>query len=167
MNINESGCQPYGMALALMVIGVSAWYPDTTHRWGSLHRFQIFKQNWNISILSSVIEFLLIWGVPWVGVGWVGLNGSLGMMWGWQWHGDDGDNGEDTTITINMLAAICNFFTCLCLCVHTCVGTPPPPSTHPQSCREPKSPKFSKSWTNWDNSILFEDSLPLNTPELI
>ena len=28
-----------------------------THRWGSLHRFQIFKQNWNILIHSSVIMF--------------------------------------------------------------------------------------------------------------
>ena len=28
MNINESSCQPYGLASALMVIGVSAWYPD-------------------------------------------------------------------------------------------------------------------------------------------
>ena len=28
MNINESGCRPYGMASALIVIGVSAWYPD-------------------------------------------------------------------------------------------------------------------------------------------
>ena len=30
MNINESGCLPYGMASALIVIGVSAWYPDKT-----------------------------------------------------------------------------------------------------------------------------------------
>ena len=38
-----------------------------THRWGSLHRFQIFKQNWNILIHSSVIMFQLIWGgsTPW------------------------------------------------------------------------------------------------------
>ena len=71
-------------------------------------------------------------------------------------------------------------YTCVCMCVCACtcmcvhVGTPsmPPdtPPTHlppPQSHREPKTPKFNKSWTNWDNSILFEDSLPLNTPELI
>ena len=59
-------------------------------------------------------------------------------------------------------------------CVCTCVwGTPqtaptpihPPP--HPQGRREPKTPKFNKFWTNRDNSILFEDSLPLNIPELI
>ena len=30
MDINESGCRPYGMASALMVIGVSAWYPDNS-----------------------------------------------------------------------------------------------------------------------------------------
>ena len=35
MNINESGCRPYGMASALMVISVSAWYPDKYkhHSW--------------------------------------------------------------------------------------------------------------------------------------
>ena len=66
-----------------------------------------------------------------------------------------------------------------CVCVHAracaCVWEAPPnhpwpPSTqppHPQSHREPKTPKFNKSWTNPDNSILFEDSLPLNIPELI
>ena len=61
---------------------------------------------------------------------------------------------------------------CTCMCM--CGGTPPPcpqmPRTYlppPQSCREPKTLKFNKSWTNRDNSILFEDSLPLNIPELI
>ena len=59
-----------------------------------------------------------------------------------------------------------------CACV--CVGGHPPttptsihPLPHPQSHREPETPKFNKSWTNRDNSILFEDSLPLNIPELI
>ena len=51
-----------------------------------------------------------------------------------------------------------------CACMH--VGTPPMPSdapdtphppAHPQSHRESKTPKFNKSWTNRDNSILFED----------
>ena len=42
--------------------------------WGSLHRFQILKQNWNISISSSAIEFWLIPGVP-RGVGGVGVWG--------------------------------------------------------------------------------------------
>ena len=58
-----------------------------------------------------------------------------------------------------------------CMCVHacacTCVGAPPPPSTHPQEPQEAKTPKFGNSWTNQDNSILFEDSLPLNIPQLI
>ena len=48
-----------------------------THGWGSLHRFQIFKRNWNISISSSAIEFWLIPRVPPLGVGggwmWVGV----------------------------------------------------------------------------------------------
>ena len=75
------------------------------------------------------------------------------------------------------------FYTCVCVRVRACaymcvhVGTPlmPPdtprhPPIHlppPQSCREPKTPNFNNSWTNRDNSILFEDSLPLNIPELI
>ena len=53
-----------------------------------------------------------------------------------------------------------------CMHVHVCVGHPPT-TPQPQSHREPKTPKFNKSWTNRDNSILFEDSLPLNIPELI
>ena len=79
----------------------------------------------------------------------------------------------------SMSAAICNFYTCInvrvCMYVHVCVCGDTPhaprcPSTHlppPQSRREPKTPKFNKSWTNRDNSILFEDSLLLNIPELI
>ena len=53
------------------------WNYTPTHGWGSLHRFQIFKQNWNISISSSAIEFWLIPGVPHPG-GWGGVGG-----WGW------------------------------------------------------------------------------------
>ena len=50
--------------------------------------------------------------------------------------------------------------------VHVCEDTPMPPDTPthlpaPQSHREPKSPKFNKSWTNQDNLILFQDSLHL------
>ena len=79
----------------------------------------------------------------------------------------------------SMSVAICNFYTCInvCVCVYmhvrVCGDTPHAPRcppTHlpsPQSCREPKTPKFNKSWTNRDNSILFEDSLSLNIPELI
>ena len=75
------------------------------------------------------------------------------------------------------------FYTCVCVRVRACacvcvrVGTPPhapdtprhPPTPlpPPQSCREPQIPNFNNSWTNRDNSILFEDSLPLNIPELI
>ena len=47
--------------------------------WRILHKFQIFKQNWNILISSSVIEFLLIPGVP-LGGWWMG-----GWWWGWVW----------------------------------------------------------------------------------
>ena len=86
----------------------------------------------------------------------------------------------------SMVAAICNFLTCLsscfvcvhvCTCMCMCLGTPPMPPDAPQpicplpraagSRKEPKSPKVYKSWTNRDNSILFKNSLSLNIPELI
>ena len=68
------------------------------------------------------------------------------------------DDGEDTTIMINMLAAICNFL-CVCVnacmhvhvcaCVCTCVGTPPyPPHYPPGPSPEPQgtqNTKFNKS----------------------
>ena len=169
-----------------------------THGWGSLHRFQIFKQNWNISISSSAIEFWMIPGVPPWGVGGVG---------GWGWGVVRGCIPPTCTCTRMharsrarthvwhhrefpgippMGAAICMKLSCFspcvcvraraCMCVHVhvCRVHPPttsqPPSTHPphpKSRREPKTPKFNKSWTNRDNSILFEDYLPLNIPELI
>ena len=130
----------------------------------------------------------------WVGVAvGGGLNGGLAMMWGWQrWCGDDRDDMGKMGKTWGWwgrqgrhqdhdkhVGGHLQYFTCVCACmcacacVCTCVGTPPsprPPTTHlppPHSCREPKTPKFNNSWTNRDNSILFEDSLPLNIPELI
>ena len=160
-----------------------------THQWRSLHRFQIFKQNWNISISSSAIEFDSFRESPWRVRGWVeGVGGwwegahytrahahgcmhthactpvydIIGNSQGFpQW-------GLPFAIEIIMF----NVYMCMHVCVHVCVcacvwGAPPTPSTHPKSRREPKTPKFNKSWTNRDNSILFEDSLPLNIPELI
>ena len=67
---------------------------------------------------------------------------------------------------------------CMHMHVHVCGGHPPttptpihsPTTPHPptpKSRRKPKTPKFDNSWTNQDNLILFEDSLPLNIPELI
>ena len=74
-------------------------------------------------------------------------------------------------------------YTCACVCVHACmcmcmhVRTPPMPPDAPRhplpTCPLPRatgSPKHQISITlraNRDNSILFEDSLPLNIPELI
>ena len=63
----------------------------------------------------------------------------------------------------SMMAAICNFYTCInvrvcmCMCARACACVwghahaprcPQTPPTHlppPQSCREPKTPKFNKS----------------------
>ena len=90
------------------------FWPDPTHQpthppthppnhtptrgWGSLHRFQIFKQNWNILISSSAIEFWLIPGVQTLGGGWVG-------RWGWG------------------VVRECAPHTCTCMRMHTCACT--------------------------------------------
>ena len=55
-----------------------------THGWGSLHRFQIFKQNWNISISSSAIEFWNDSRGPPGGGGWV--DGGMGVGGGERVH---------------------------------------------------------------------------------
>ena len=186
------------------------FWPDPTHQpthphthqpnhtptqgWESLHRFQIFKQNWNISISSSAIEFWLILGVP------AGGDGVGGCGWGW-WEGTPTHvyiHAHACTHTYDIIGNSQGFpqwgqpfawnyhvyhvrvcmcaHVCVCVCVHACacVGGHPPttpgpiqPSPHLQSRREPKTPKFNKSWTNPDNLILFEDSLPLNISELI
>ena len=165
-----------------------------THGWRILYRFQIFKWNWYILISSSVIKFLLIPGVDPLGGGrWVdGVRVGMGV---WEVSHAHAHTCTHThmhthacTCMLNMLnmdasmsVAICNFYTCIhvrvCMCmhVHACGDTPmspdaprhPPTCPFPQSCREPITPKFNKSWTNQDNLILFEDSLPLNIPELI
>ena len=121
-----------------------------THGWRILHRFQIFKQNWIISISSNVIEFLLIPGVP-------PLRGGGWMDWDEGGCGCVGVSHELCTCThtctcrhtcthtptcmLNMIkmdasmsAAMCNFYTCIyvracmCMCVHACAhvwGHPP------------------------------------------
>ena len=159
--------------------------------WGILNRFQIFKQNWNISISSSAIEFSLIPGVPPGGGDQV--DGSGGWWKGAPTHMHMHAHAHAYTCVWHhrefpgfpsMGAAICMKLSCLPrMHVHVCGGTPihppttPPTPIHPpptpQSHRESESPKFNKSfwtksfWTNQDNSILFEDSLPLNIPQLI
>ena len=50
---------------------------------------------------------------------------------------------------------------CVCMCV--CVWGFPHPPTHPQG-GPPHQYKFNKSWTNWGNSILFEDLKSVETP---
>ena len=149
-----------------------------THGWIILHRFQIFRWNWNILISSSDIGFLLIPGIH--------PRGVVDRLMGWVWvcvgcpmHACMDAHAHTCTCMLNMInmlnmdasmtVAICNFYTCIH--VHVCmhVGTVPCPQTPPPTCPLPRaagSPK-QQNWTNRDNSILFEDSLPLNTPELI
>ena len=151
------------------------FWPDPTHTpthppnhtptngWGILHRFQILKRNWNILISSSVIEFLLILGIhPPGGVvdGWMGVGVGMGV-WGVS-HAHP--HAHTCTCMLNMLimlnmdasmlVAICNFYTCIhvcmCVCAHACVwgGTPlhvprcpwhPPPTCPlPRAAGSPK-----------------------------
>ena len=68
---------------------------------------------------------------------------------------------------------------CACMCAHVCAcvwGAPhnhpipihPPPPSELQGAQNTKiHQKHQMSWTNRDNSILFEDSLPVIIPELI
>ena len=137
-----------------------------THGWGSLHRFQIFKRNWNISISTSAIEFWLILGSP------------LGGGGGWMWVGSGKRVPPHTCTHMHMHtcactctcvwhhrefpgippmgAAICMKLSCLpcahvraCVYMCTCVGAPlnhsPPPSTHPPTPRATGSPKHQNS----------------------
>ena len=66
-------------------------------------------------------------------------------------------------------ACMCmHVYMCMCMHVRASMGAPPTtPLATSQSCRESETPKFNNSWTSRDNLILFEDSLPLNIPELI
>ena len=126
--------------------------------WGILHRFQIFKQNWNVSIRSSLIAFLLIWGgTPW-GVG--------GFRWGWvgappmhmhtcarmcthtcmhvkhDKHGCLHGGGHLQFPNMFILA----FHACACVHMWTCLGTPPhapqPICPLPRATGSPNHQKF-------------------------
>ena len=168
-------------------------WPDPTHKptthppthppnytliqgWGSLHRFQIFKQNWNISISSCAIEFWMILGVP-LGGGWMG-------EWGWGlvrgcippmctcmcmhartctcthiWHHREflgippnggGHLHEIIMFTTHACACMC-MRACVCMCM--CVGAPPNhPHPHPPT---PLSPRATGSRKH-QNSITLE-----------
>ena len=84
--------------------------------------------------------------------------GMTGTTWGRQGrHCDEGEDGEDTSIMINMLVAICNILhVCVCVCacmymhVHMCGDTPIPPDPPPPTCPRPGatgSPKHQNSIT--------------------
>ena len=135
----------------------------TTHMWGSLHRFQIFKQNWNILISSSAIEFWMIPGVPPGGGGWVDGGGvvigctpptcthtctcmhvhartydiignSQGIPAQWGWP-----------FAWNYHV----YHACMCMCVHACMcmhvymcGGHLPTTPHPQELQEAENTKI-------------------------
>ena len=140
-----------------------------THGWGSLHRFQIFKRNWHISISSSAIEFWLIPGVPpggwggWVDGGGCGERVPPHMCTHMHmhactcthtciWHHREFPGIPPMGVAICMkLSCLTCARVCACMCMCMSIwGTPQPPLTsihpsppHPQSHREPKTPKFN------------------------
>ena len=135
-----------------------------THGWGILHRLQIFKRNWNILISSSVIKILPILGVPpggWQMGGWGrGGYGYVGGVPCTHTHMHVHARTHARTCMLNMInminmdtsmsAAICNFHTCVyvcvhvCTCVHMCVVTPPTPQMPPDTPHPPAPPSRAK-----------------------
>ena len=133
-------------------------------------------------LVQLLLNFYWFWGSSWGVVGgWIGVGVSVG---GWgvphththacmyihvkhdihDKHGCLHGGGHLQFLFMGTCAC-----TCMCRCVETppCLQMPPTHLPPPQRHKEPKTPKFNKSWTNQDISIQFEDSLPLNIPEVI
>ena len=114
------------------------------------------------------------WSPPGGGGGGWGLNGGLGMMWGWQgWCWDDRDDMEKMGKTWGWqgrqgrhqyhdkhVGSHLHYFTCVCTCVracacmcmhvHMCGDNPYPPDPQPPTCplsRATGSPKHQNSIT--------------------
>ena len=142
-----------------------------THGWKILHRFQIFKRNWNILISWSVIEFLLILGVhPPGGMadGCLGIGGGCGYVGGvpcthtcthmhtharTHMHVKHANHG---CLHVGGHLQFLYMYTCVYVHVHVCAcvcgGTPPmppdAPDTPPPTCPLPRaagSPKQQNS----------------------
>ena len=130
-----------------------------THGWRILHRFQIFKQNWNISISLSAIEFWLIPGVPpFGGWGWVHGDGTLsGCLGGAPYmcththmHARMSDDVIKGFPRISLweqpFAWNYHVYTCMHVCAHACVcahawGTPQTPWQSPTPIQPPPPPQ--------------------------
>ena len=131
-----------------------------------------------ISLVQVLSNFYWFWGSnPWgVADGWMG--------WGWVWvcggcpmhtcthmyththmhmHVKRAKHGW---LYVSGHLQFLYMYTCVCVHVHACTcmwrhphaprcPQTPPHLPLPQSCREPITPKFNKSWTNRDNLILF------------
>ena len=122
-----------------------------------------FKSSNKIKIswfVQALLNFYWFWWSPsgGGGGGW-GLNGDLGMMWGWQgWCEDDRDDMGTTGMTWGRqgrhhyhdkhVGSHLQFFMCVCVhaCMCTCVGTPPSPHHSPAPLpRAAGSPKHQNS----------------------
>ena len=149
------------------------WNYTPTHGWGSLHRFQIFKRNWNILISSSAIEFWLIpqvspggWGDGWMG--WGVVTGSpphmcthmhvhvhtydiIGNPWDFPKSNGGGHLHGIIMFTTHTRVCMCvHMCVCVCVCAH--VWGAPPNHPHPPSPPTPSATGSSKH----QNSISLE-----------
>ena len=157
-----------------------------THPWvGNSSDFKSSNRieiSWLVQVLSNFYWFR--GSSPWgMADGWMGVGVGMGM-WGvshahthahthMHMHVKHDKHAKHGCLHVGghlqfLYMDTCAYVRAACMWGHLpCPQTPPTHLPPPQSHREPKTPKFNKSWTNRDNSILFEDSLPLNTPELI
>ena len=142
------------------MIWLTTYLPNhtPTHVWGSLHRFQIFKQNQIIFIGWSVIEFLLILGVP-QGMGWVDWFRGGCRCWGaphadmhmhvkYDKHGCLHEGGHLQFLYMYMCA-----YAYMHMHVHMCVDTPHAPRCTPIIC---PSPQELQGGQNTKNSLSLE-----------
>ena len=134
-----------------------------SHGWGSLHRSQIFKQNWNISISSSTIEFWLIprvppWGVGVGGWGWWVLRGcphthahahACMHMFVYDIIGNSQGfpkNPMEAAICMKLSCLPCmHMYACMCTCVGCTPHHPPSPSINPPTPTAAGSPNHQNS----------------------
>ena len=158
----------------------------------SLNRIEI---SWLVQVLSNFYWFQ--GSTPsGVADGWMGVEVGIGV-WGSVWctlactymhthmhmHVEHDKHARHGCLHVGSHLQFLYMYTCVCVYARACACMwryPPCPQMPPDAPRNcpptcplpraagsPKTPKFNKTWTNRDNLILFEDSLPLHIPELI
>ena len=145
-------------------MGVSGVNIYSLYEFGAVKRWRIFRQNWNILISSILIEFWCF-GLPAaLGRGrWVGM-GCLEAYGGYPYTCAHACACTRAHVYMYRNCKWPRTWRHPCLSCLTCMcvdGAPlPTQSTHPSPIQrgDPRNQlKFKNTWTNQDNSILFED----------